>query len=162
MCLPNRCLAIHVTIWRAATSVTLSPLSFQIPALIHVVSFISFLVHLSLCFSLPRVSFLGKKKLVKSSRINFLFVSLYHSLIPITYCCWNRYSDWLRAARLRGRSSIPGWVKNFLFSTSSRPDLGLSPGVKRPGREADHLPPASTEVKKMWIYTSTPPYAFMA
>jgi hypothetical protein len=34
----------------------------------------------------------------------------------------------------------------------------LSPGVKRPGREADHSPPASAEVKK----TSTPPYAFMA
>jgi hypothetical protein len=36
----------------------------------------------------------------------------------------------------------------------------LSPGVKRPRREADHSPPASVEVKKMWIYTS-PPYAFM-
>jgi hypothetical protein len=36
----------------------------------------------------------------------------------------------------------------------------LHPGVKRPGREADHSPP-SAEVKKMWIYTSTPPYAFM-
>ncbi|PNF23097.1 hypothetical protein B7P43_G09123, partial [Cryptotermes secundus] len=33
---------------------------------------------------------------------------------------------------------------------------------KRPWREADHSPPASTEVKKMSIYTSTPPYAFMA
>jgi hypothetical protein len=32
----------------------------------------------------------------------------------------------------------------------------LSPGVKRQGREADHSPPASAEVKKMWIYTSTP------
>jgi hypothetical protein len=38
----------------------------------------------------------------------------------------------------------------------------LSPRIKRPGREADHLPPASTEVNKIWIYTSTPPYAFMA
>jgi hypothetical protein len=36
------------------------------------------------------------------------------------------------------------------------------PWVKRPGREADHSPPTSAEVKKMWIYTSTPPYAFMA
>jgi hypothetical protein len=36
------------------------------------------------------------------------------------------------------------------------------PGVKWPGREADHSPPTSAEVKKMWIYTSTPPYAFMA
>jgi hypothetical protein len=38
----------------------------------------------------------------------------------------------------------------------------LSLGVKRQGREADHSPPASADVKKMWIYTSTPPYAFMA
>jgi hypothetical protein len=36
------------------------------------------------------------------------------------------------------------------------------PGVKRPGGEADHSPPTSAEVKKMWVYTSTPPYAFMA
>jgi hypothetical protein len=36
------------------------------------------------------------------------------------------------------------------------------PGVKRPGREADYSNPTSGEVKKMWIYTSTPPYAFMA
>jgi hypothetical protein len=71
-------------------------------------------------------------------------------------------------------SSSPGSVKNFLFSKSSTPALGstqppiqwvpgvLSPGVKQPGREANHSPPASAEVKKMWIYTSTPPYAFMA
>jgi hypothetical protein len=63
---------------------------------------------------------------------------------------------------------------NFLSSTSSRPVLGptqppvqwlpgaLSLGVKRPGREADHAPSASAEAKKMWIYTSTPLYVFMA
>jgi hypothetical protein len=84
----------------------------------------------------------------------------------------SRYSDWLRARRPRGRSSSPGEVKNFLFSMSSRPALGstqapiqwvpgaLSPGVKRPGREDDHSPPASAEVNKMWIYTPTPPHAF--
>jgi hypothetical protein len=61
---------------------------------------------------------------------------------------------------------VPVGVKDFLFSTSSRPVLGptqpsvqwvpgsLSPGVKR---EADHLPPASAKVKKMWIITSPPP-----
>jgi hypothetical protein len=38
----------------------------------------------------------------------------------------------------------------------------LSPGVKRPRREADHSPPTSAEAKNMWIYTSTPPYTFMA
>jgi hypothetical protein len=80
----------------------------------------------------------------------------------------------LRAGRLRSRSSNSGRVKNFLFSKSPRPTPGstqppiqwvpvaLSPGLKRSGREADHSPPTSAEVKKIWIYTSTPPYAFMA
>jgi hypothetical protein len=36
------------------------------------------------------------------------------------------------------------------------------PGRKRPEREADHSPPTIAEVKKTWVYTSTPPYAFMA
>jgi hypothetical protein len=70
-----------------------------------------------------------------------------------------------------GSSSL-GRVKNFLFSTA-RPAMGftqpliqwvpedLSPGVKRPGCEADLSPPASAEVKKIWICTSTPLYAFM-
>jgi hypothetical protein len=83
-------------------------------------------------------------------------------------------NDLLRAGRPRGWSSSPGWVKNFLFSTSYIPTLGsiqpaiqwvsgpLYPGVKRPGREAHHSPPSSAEVKKMWIYTPTSPYAFMA
>jgi hypothetical protein len=34
---------------------------------------------------------------------------------------------------------------------------GLFPGVKRPGLEADHSPPASADVKEMWIYKSTSP-----
>jgi hypothetical protein len=38
----------------------------------------------------------------------------------------------------------------------------LSPGIKRPGREADYSPQTSAEVKNTWIYTSTPPYAFIA
>jgi hypothetical protein len=65
-------------------------------------------------------------------------------------------------------------VGSRIFSMSSRPALGptrppiqwvpgtLSPGIKRQGREADHSPPTSAEVKKMWIYTSTSPYTFMA
>jgi hypothetical protein len=36
------------------------------------------------------------------------------------------------------------------------------PGVKRPELEDDNSPPANAEIKKMWIYTSTPPYVFMA
>jgi hypothetical protein len=35
------------------------------------------------------------------------------------------------------------------------------PGVKRPGHEADPSPRTSAEVKKIWIFTSTPPYVFM-
>jgi hypothetical protein len=33
---------------------------------------------------------------------------------------------------------------------------GLSPWLKQQGREADHSPSATAEVKKTWIYTSTP------
>jgi hypothetical protein len=36
------------------------------------------------------------------------------------------------------------------------------PGLKFPGREADHLPPSSAEVKNAWDYTSTLAYVFMA
>jgi hypothetical protein len=40
----------------------------------------------------------------------------------------------------------------------------VSLGINWSGREADHSPTASAEVKITWIYvyTSTPPYAFMA
>jgi hypothetical protein len=59
--------------------------------------------------------------------------------------------------------------QDFLLSTSSGPVLGptqppkqwvqgaLSPGVRRPGFEADHSPPTSVEVKNTWIYTSISP-----
>jgi hypothetical protein len=39
---------------------------------------------------------------------------------------------------------------------------GSFTGVKRQGREADKSPPTSAEVKKMWIYTCTPLYVYMA
>jgi hypothetical protein len=60
----------------------------------------------------------------------------------------------------------------FLFTTVTRPALvptqppiqwipgALSLGVKRPGREADHSPPPSTEVRNAWSYNSTLQYAF--
>jgi hypothetical protein len=69
---------------------------------------------------------------------------------------------------------VPVQSRIPLFSTSFRPALGItqppiqwvpgviSPGVKRRGHEANHSPPPRAEVKKIWIYTSTPPYAFMA
>jgi hypothetical protein len=78
---------------------------------------------------------------------------------------------WLEDGGFRVRAP----VGSRIFSSARRPDrlLGspsllqmctgaLSPGVKRQGCEANPAPPTSAEVKKMWIYTSTPPYAFMA
>jgi hypothetical protein len=63
-----------------------------------------------------------------------------------------------------GWCSSVGRVKNFLFSTSSRPALGSTqPPIQCvSGREADHSPTATAKVKKMWIYTSTSPYVFTA
>jgi hypothetical protein len=52
------------------------------------------------------------------------------------------------------------WGQPNLLSNGYRGDP--SPGVKQPGCKDDHSPPASAEVKKMCVYTSTPPYAFMA
>jgi hypothetical protein len=60
----------------------------------------------------------------------------------------------------------------FLFTTESKTALGstqppiqwvpgaLSLEVKWPGREADHSPPSSAEVKNAWNYTSTHPILF--
>jgi hypothetical protein len=39
--------------------------------------------------------------------------------------------------------------------------VGSFPGVKRPGREADHSPQSTAEIKNAWSYTSTPQYIFM-
>jgi hypothetical protein len=62
----------------------------------------------------------------------------------------------------------------ILFATASRQALGPtqppiqlvsgthSLGVKRPGREADHALPSSSEFKNAWNSTSTPPCVFMA
>jgi hypothetical protein len=55
----------------------------------------------------------------------------------------------------------------FVFATASRPALGppslssngyrgITPGVKRPGGEANHSLPYNPEVKNTWNYISTP------
>jgi hypothetical protein len=60
---------------------------------------------------------------------------------------------------LEGRGLIPDRSKGFLFSIESIPAVGSTephiqgaplavlPGVKWQGREADHLPPSSAEIK---------------
>jgi hypothetical protein len=93
---------------------------------------------------------------------------------------WVRSQDWDGVVSIAtgyglDDQEVRVWVPvvSKIFSTSSGLTLGstqhtikwvpgaLSPGVKRPGRESDRSPPASAEVNKRWIYTSTPPYAFM-
>jgi hypothetical protein len=38
----------------------------------------------------------------------------------------------------------------------------LSPRVKQLGDDTDHILPPTAKIKKLWRYTSIPPYAFMA
>jgi hypothetical protein len=111
---------------------------------------------------------LSEKNMLHQSR-SYLNHLVYHAKQYICNLQHNNSSRRNNNGRLRGRGSSPGRVKNFLFSKSSRPALGSTqppiqwvPGVKRLGREVDHSPPTSAEVKKMWTYTSTPTYAFMA
>jgi hypothetical protein len=68
---------------------------------------------------------------------------------------------------------FPAGSRDFSFLHSAQIDSGAQPAsypmdngalslrINRPEREADPSPPASAEVKKTWIHTSTPPYVFM-
>jgi hypothetical protein len=66
----------------------------------------------------------------------------------------SRYSDWLRAGRFADR--IPVGARFFAHvqtgpeahPASCAMGTGSFPGVKRPGRGADHPPPSSAEVRK--------------
>ena len=70
----------------------------------------------------------------------------------------------LWAKRPSNRGSIRVRIKTLFFFSeaythapiSMRTRGSFSPGVKRPGREVDHSPTASAEVKKVWSYTSPP------
>jgi hypothetical protein len=55
------------------------------------------------------------------------------------------------------RSSAPVQTGPGAYPASYTMGAGSFPGVKRPGRGADHPPPTSTEVKNEYSYTSTPP-----
>jgi hypothetical protein len=95
----------------------------------------------------------------------FLFLAYSSAFKMEGICSFDTSMEFQRIHGFR----VPGGSRCFVVSTPSRRALGSTqphiqwvPGVKRPGREDDHSPPASAEVKKMWIYTSTPPYAFMA
>jgi hypothetical protein len=58
---------------------------------------------------------------------------------------------------------VPVGARIFSMSSTSvleptQPSIQWVPGVKLPGRETNHYPPTRADVKKVWIYTSTPPY----
>jgi hypothetical protein len=83
------------------------------------------------------LKFYGSKCYIPNSSFPSITLSIWES------GCLSRYSDWLRATQMSGRSSSPGKGKNFLFSTSSRPVLGPTqppiqwiPGALSPGGKA--------------------------
>jgi hypothetical protein len=110
-------------------------------------------------------------------------VGILISMVPVSQtpqkCDYSKY-------KITTMMSFYGWTMGvlrfdsrrglgiFLFTTTSGTDLGptqppiqwlpgaLSLGVKRAGREADHSPPSSAEVKEWVELYSTPQYAFMA
>jgi hypothetical protein len=96
---------------------------------------------------------------MRSWVLTYVSITMAISFMICIYC-----SDWLR-----GGVRVPvGQEFSLLHVVQTSSEVhsasytigtgGLFPGgVKRPGREADTSPPASAEVKKMWIYASTPP-----
>jgi hypothetical protein len=106
---------------------------------------------------------------------DFIYVSLCVS-IAVRYFSTPNLVRSTVAVSMIGRSGFDSrrWLGILLFDTASRQAMEptqppiqrvpgvLSLGVKRPGRETDHSPTSSAEVKNAWSYTSTPQYAFMA
>jgi hypothetical protein len=100
---------------------------------------------------------------IGSSSIEELLRNSYNLMYSNVARYLNRYSDWLRDGR--SRDLIPMGARFFAHvqtDPGSHPaywtmDTGSFPGVKRPGRGANHPPPSSAEVENELIFTSTPP-----
>jgi hypothetical protein len=102
--------------------------------------------------------------------VRLLILAYYNSRCRNTFDTMHSLACWLENWGHNGRNkvtlflvSVETWHVWSTWRISAKWVPGsLSPGVKRPGREVDHSPPTSAEVKKVWIYTSAAPYAFMA
>jgi hypothetical protein len=95
-------------------------------------------------------------------QLNLIFFSKYPGSLDSLVSIVTR----LRAGRLW---LFDSWQKQgyFLFAIASRPSYPVDtesslPGGKAAGREADHSPLSSAEVKNAWSYTSTSQYFFVA
>jgi len=88
-------------------------------------------------------------------------------------CSRNRGSSVSIVTKHRaGRLGYDSWQGHEFISLRYRVQTGSgvhpmgtpssSWGVKRPGHEANHSPPANAEVKNAWSYTSIPPHVFTA
>jgi hypothetical protein len=63
-----------------------------------------------------------------------------------------RYKEGVSSLLHRFQTSYEASPASYPIGTGS-----FFPGVKQPGREADHSPPSSAEVKNPSSYTSVPP-----
>jgi hypothetical protein len=104
----------------------------------------------------------------RQNHSNFLIMPYHPELSPIELICvaLNSQVSIAKYYGLDGRGSIPGRSKRLFFSTLQRlgptqPFIQWVPGafsreVKRPGREVDHSPPSSAEVKDGGTIPSLP------
>jgi hypothetical protein len=130
------------------------------------------LVYLTIC---SHLSYIGERQMegtLLSNDVEIIVCGIHGNCPDIDFgglpSILNNTATRYGAGRQRDRSSSPGGLK--IFSSPRRPTQpplqwvpeALSPGIKRQRREADHSPQSRAEIKKTWIYTSTPPYAFMA
>jgi hypothetical protein len=84
---------------------------------------------------------------------------------------FSQYTDWARGwtTGVRLPAGAGDFSLNYCVQTGSDAHpasypMGtgvFSPGIKRPGHEADHSPPSSAEIKNEWSYSSAHPYVFM-
>jgi hypothetical protein len=75
--------------------------------------------------------------------------------------CWRivgNITNWKCAHQKQTqRDLLQVQISSGVHPASCTMGTGSFPGVKRPGRDADHTPPSSAEVKKELSYTSTYP-----